>query len=169
MKAVRELESMSEIKRVFELQKANQYAVGNSNVRERKAKLEKLRKAVEVDFREEIRTALKADFGKHRAEVDLAEIFPVTHEIRHAKRHLRNWMKAKRVPTPLAFAGGSSWIQYEPKGVCLMNRFAMEFSDKSNVQPAGCRDRSGKHRDNQTVGNDAEHVHRHPQDRGGDV
>lgn len=120
MSAIKEALSTSEFLRVFELQKANQYAVGNTTAKERKAKLEKLRHAVEVQFRDEIRSALKADFGKHKAEVDLAEIFPVTHEIRHAKRHLVSWMRPKRVTTPLAFAGGSSWIQYEPKGVCLI-------------------------------------------------
>ena len=120
MKAVRELAPTNNIERIFEAQKANQYAVGNTTVKERKAKLEKLRKAVEIDFRDEIRNALKSDFHKHKAEVDLAEIFPVTSEIKHAKRHLRSWMSPKRVATPLAFAGGSSWVQYEPKGVCLI-------------------------------------------------
>lgn len=120
MKAVREISPLTEIERLFEIQKAHQYAVGNTSVKERKEKLNRLYQAVTVDFREEIRQALKADFGKHRAEVDLAEIFPVTSEIKHAKRHLSSWMRPQRVSTPLAFAGGSSWIQYEPKGVCLI-------------------------------------------------
>ncbi|MCU0238192.1 MAG: aldehyde dehydrogenase family protein [Pyrinomonadaceae bacterium] len=120
MKAVRELAPTNNIQRIFEAQKANQYAIGNTTARERKAKLEKLRKAVEIEFRDEIRQALKTDFHKHKAEVDLAEIFPVTSEIKDAKRHLSKWLRPQRVKTPIAFAGGSSWIQYEPKGVCLI-------------------------------------------------
>jgi aldehyde dehydrogenase (NAD+) len=110
----------SEIERIFELQKANQYTIADTTAKERKAKLSRLYQAIAVDFRDEIRAALKADYGKPQAEADLAEIYPVTSEIKHAKWHLSKWMRPERVRTPLAFAGGSSWIQYEPKGVCLI-------------------------------------------------
>ncbi len=120
MKAVRELAVKTDIQKIFDAQKATQYAIGNTSAHERKAKLEKLRKAIEIEFRDEIRNALNKDFHKHKAEADLADIFPVTSEIKHAKRHLSKWLRPNRVKTPLAFAGGSSWIQYEPKGVCLI-------------------------------------------------
>jgi aldehyde dehydrogenase (NAD+) len=121
MKAVAKIQPpTSETERIFELQKANQYTIGNTTAKERKAKLSRLFKAIESDFRDEIRAASKADYGKPKAEADLTEIYPVTSEIKHAKWHLSKWMSPQKVRTPLAFAGGSSWIQHEPKGVCLI-------------------------------------------------
>jgi aldehyde dehydrogenase (NAD+) len=105
---------------IFSAQIQNQYAVANRPISERKAKLKQLLTAIEVTFRQEIRDALFADFGKHPAEVDLTEIFPVTSELKHAISHLNRWTSPQRVSTPLAFMGSSSWIQHEPKGVCLL-------------------------------------------------
>src|SRR5947209_4941819 len=70
--------------------------------------------------REEIRAALWDDYRKPPAEVDLSEIYPVIGEARHARRHLRRWMKPHRVPTPLALLGSRSRIFYEPKGPALI-------------------------------------------------
>jgi aldehyde dehydrogenase (NAD+) len=108
------------IARIFQSQKTNQFNVGHASARARKAKLRKLKEAVERTFRQEIRDALKKDFGKPQAEVDLTEVYPVTTEIKHAIRHLDNWMDDQEVKTPLAFLGSSSHFKYEPKGVCLI-------------------------------------------------
>src|SRR5204862_1992391 len=54
------------------------------------------------------------------AEVDLSEIYPVIGEARPARRHLRRWMKPRRVSTPLALLGSRSRIINEPKGVALI-------------------------------------------------
>ena len=115
-----ELTIDNDVKRVFELQKQNQYAVAATPISERRRKLKALKNAVEVTFRQEIRDALKADFGKHPTEVDLSEIYPVTSEIKHTLSHLGSWTKKQYVATPLAFMGSSSYIKYEPKGVCLI-------------------------------------------------
>ncbi|NNC46319.1 MAG: aldehyde dehydrogenase family protein, partial [Winogradskyella sp.] len=40
--------------------------------------------------------------------------------IKYVKRHLRSWMKLQRVETPITLLGSSSYIKYEPKGVCLI-------------------------------------------------
>ena len=105
---------------IFEAQSKNQFAVANAPISERKQKLKQLLQAIEVTFRQEIRDALLADYGKHPAEVDLSEVFPVTSELKHAISRLNNWTSPQSVDTPLAFIGSSSWIQYEPKGVCLI-------------------------------------------------
>lgn len=105
---------------VFGRLKANQYKVAESTYRERKAKLSALQMAVAVTFRQEIRDALYADFRKPQAETDLTEVFAVTSEIKHTLKYLRKWMSDEFVHTPLSFMGSSSYIKYEPKGVCLI-------------------------------------------------
>lgn len=108
-----------EIERIFEAQKRNQYKIGNTTVAQRKAKIQQLHEAV-WKYREDIHKALYDDFGKHPAEVDLSEIYPVINEIKHAKRSLRKWLGKNRKSTPLALMGASSRIKYEPKGVVLI-------------------------------------------------
>jgi aldehyde dehydrogenase (NAD+) len=109
----------AEIKAIFEAQRANQMAVGNTTAKERKLKLKKLFNAV-LEHKQEIRDALYADFRKHPSEVDLTEIYPVTGEIKHAMSHLSQWMRPKKVSTSMALIGSSSHIRYEPKGVVLI-------------------------------------------------
>jgi len=108
-----------EIKRIFNLQLQNQYNIGNSSASERIAKLKKLHKAV-LKYRPEIKEALYKDYRKHPSEVDLTEVYPVTSEIKHAKSHIRKWMRNHSVSTPLALMGSSSKLKYEPKGVVLI-------------------------------------------------
>jgi len=120
MEASKNQLSLKDITAVFNLQKANQYAVANQPISERRRKLKALKKAVEVTFRSAIQEALYKDMGKPKAEVDLTEIYPVTSEIKHALSHLNSWTRKQSVSTPLAFMGSSSSIQYEPKGVCLI-------------------------------------------------
>ena len=112
--------SVEQINRIFQAQKANQYAVGNAPIKERKAKLKALLNALEVTFRQEIRDAMMADFKKPKADVDLSEIFPVTSEIKHTISHVGKWAAKQAADTPLAFFGSTSYIKYEPKGVCLI-------------------------------------------------
>ena len=62
--------------------------------------------------------AVDADFG-HRSthETRLAELYVVTSEIRHTLRHLRHWMRARRVATPLKLLPGSARVLRQPLGV----------------------------------------------------
>lgn len=120
MNVVQDTISIEQIQQIFDAQKAHQYHVGNTSVAERKAKLKALKTAVEVTYRKAIQEALKADFGKHPTEVDLSEIYPVTSEIKHTLSHLSQWVAPHRVETPISFFGSSSYIKYEPKGVCLI-------------------------------------------------
>ena len=107
------------INKIFELQKGNQYNVGNSTVKERRAKLDRLHQAI-LKYRNDIKKALYDDFKKHPSEVDMTEIYPVTSEIKHAKSNLALWMRDQAIHTPLALLGSSSYIKYEPKGVVLI-------------------------------------------------
>ncbi len=62
--------------------------------------------------------AISADFGhRSRHETDLADIFVVLSAIRHTRRHLRQWMNARRVLTPLHLLPASSELIRQPLGV----------------------------------------------------
>jgi len=105
---------------VFNTLKANQFNIGNTTYKERVIKLNSLKKVLEFSYKQRIREAMYSDFKKPFLETDFAEIYPVIDEINFVKRNLRSWMKKQRVDTPIALLGSSSWIRYEPKGVCLI-------------------------------------------------
>lgn len=105
---------------LFVRQTVNQYKIGNTNYNMRIKKLDVLKKALEITYKEDIRKAMHDDFKKPYLETDLTEIYPVLSEIKFTKSHLKSWMKLQKVDTPLALLGASSYIKYEPKGVCLI-------------------------------------------------
>ncbi|MDB4286031.1 aldehyde dehydrogenase family protein, partial [bacterium] len=109
----------SDSARIFNLQLTNQMKVAQSTTGERRAKLKRLHKAV-LAYKQEIRDALYKDFRKPASEVDLTEIYAVTSDIKHTIAKLGSWMLPRRVGTPLALLGTSSWVHYEPKGVVLV-------------------------------------------------
>lgn len=108
-----------DVERLYELQQNNRAAVAATTAAQRIGKLRRLHDVV-LARRDEIRAAMWEDYRKPAAEVDLSEIYPVVSEARHAIRHLRRWMKPKRVGTRLALMGSRSWIRYEPKGAVLI-------------------------------------------------
>ncbi len=67
---------------------------------------------------EAIEAAISADFG-HRCvqETRLAEAFIVEAGIAHTLRHLKRWMKPRRIATELAFLPGRNRLMPQPLGV----------------------------------------------------
>jgi coniferyl-aldehyde dehydrogenase len=62
--------------------------------------------------------AISADFGQRsRHETLIAESFILLADIAHTVRHLKRWMKPRRVPTSIHFFPGSSRIIPQPLGV----------------------------------------------------
>ena len=62
--------------------------------------------------------AVDADFeGRAHEETRLLEIFPSIEAIRHARRHLRRWMRPQRRATSLYFLPGRSRVMFQPLGV----------------------------------------------------
>jgi aldehyde dehydrogenase (NAD+) len=108
-----------DIDRIYDAQQRRREAVRATDATQRIAKLRRLHDAL-LARRDEIRDALWSDYRKPAAEVDLSEIYPAVGEARHAMRHLRSWMRPRRVATPLALLGSRSRIHYEPKGVVLI-------------------------------------------------
>ncbi|MDQ5882548.1 MAG: coniferyl-aldehyde dehydrogenase, partial [Pseudomonadota bacterium] len=62
--------------------------------------------------------AISADFGNRSAhETRLLEIFPSLEGIKHARRHLRGWMRPQRRGVALWFQPGRAEVQHQPLGV----------------------------------------------------
>lgn len=108
-----------DIERIYAKQRQNRDAVAATSAEQRIEKLRRLRAAM-FAHRQELYEALYADYQKPPAEVDLSEIYPVVSEAQHAIRHLRGWMRPRRVATPLALFGSRSRIVHEAKGVVLI-------------------------------------------------
>ena len=70
--------------------------------------------------RPQIHDAMYADFRKHPVEVDGIEIFHVLSEIKTAVSNLELWAAPKKIDAPITMLGTKSYIQYEPRGVCLI-------------------------------------------------
>lgn len=105
---------------LFSRQKDNQLSVGNSSYNQRVDKLNALQRAIEIRYREDIKDALRKDLGKPILETELSEVYQILGDIKHTKRHLRQWMRKQHVKTPLSVLGSSSYYIHESKGVCLI-------------------------------------------------
>jgi aldehyde dehydrogenase (NAD+) len=93
--------------------------MARTTVAQRRERLRRLRQAV-LQRRADILSALSADLGRPRFESELVDIHHVVQEIDHAVRHLRRWMRSRRVPTPAMLFGTSSRIMFESRGVVLI-------------------------------------------------
>jgi len=112
-------EAQPSIERVLAAQRQSAIALRASTVAERVATLRKLEAAVLAN-RGAIRQALAADLRRPEAESDLFEILPIISGIRHACRHLKSWMRPKRVRPTMTMIGTKARIRFEPKGVSLI-------------------------------------------------
>jgi aldehyde dehydrogenase (NAD+) len=108
-----------DIERVYARQRANRDRVAATSADERIEKLRRFHAAM-FAHRAEFYGALWADYQKPAPEVDMSELYPVVSEARHAIKHLRRWMRPRRVATPLALMGSRSRIVHEAKGVVLI-------------------------------------------------
>jgi aldehyde dehydrogenase (NAD+) len=104
---------------IFRSQKSVSALWKTQNISQRKGRLKKIKRWIE-DHRIDIQNALYADFKKPSAEVDLSEIYPALSEINHALKNLQKWTNPVKVNATVALLGSKSYIQYEPKGVCLI-------------------------------------------------
>jgi len=83
----------------------------------RLSRLDRLAALVEAN-EAAIVAAIDADFsGRAAQETQTAELFVVAAGIRHAKRHLKRWMRVRRVPTALHFRPGYNRLMPQPLGV----------------------------------------------------
>ena len=103
----------AEVRRVFEKQFDTAIRLRRSTADERIAKIKKLKAAV-LAHTEALQQAMYKDFKKPAGEVDLIA------EANDSIRKVRGWMKPSGVWPTILTGGLKSYIQYEPRGRCLI-------------------------------------------------
>jgi coniferyl-aldehyde dehydrogenase len=106
-----------ELRRIFDIQCAAFARERYPTLATRRDRLARLLNIVTV-HEKRLCAAIDHDFGHRSAqETRLAELYIVTAEIQHATRHLRRWMRARRIATPLKFLPASARVLPQPLGV----------------------------------------------------
>lgn len=77
-------------------------------------------KLMTLEQQQPLADALQADLGKGKAEAWTSEIGFVISDIEHSLKHLKKWMKPRKVSTPIAAQPGTSYRLPEPLGVSLI-------------------------------------------------
>ncbi|MEH6661829.1 MAG: aldehyde dehydrogenase family protein [Parasphingorhabdus sp.] len=111
-------EISKEIARVFALQSAHQWDVKASTAEQRKARLQKLKAAVEAHA-DDIVAAVLEDTRKPEQEIRVTEVLNVTANIQRNIDNLDQWMTPTAV-TPSMNPDDKAKILYEARGVCLI-------------------------------------------------
>lgn len=86
------------------------------------ARIDRLDRGIDVVYahRERIVEALNSDFSCRPREVTLiTDVAASLAPLKHARKHLRDWMRGEKRPTmfPLNLLGGRSRVEYQPLGV----------------------------------------------------
>jgi aldehyde dehydrogenase (NAD+) len=111
-------EIANDIARVFAAQQKHQWNVKASTAAERKAKLAKLKVAVEAHA-DDIVAAVLEDTRKPEGEIRVTEVMNVTSNIQRNIDNLDAWMTPTEV-TPSMNPDDKAQIMYEARGVCLI-------------------------------------------------
>ena len=130
-----------DIQRVFELQRANRWALKAAGPEQRKRLLLKLKEAV-LSRVDEINQALFDDLRKPMVGLKNGEIYSVVSEIDIVLTSLDDWMKPAPVAALPMFAGNDTYVMYEPRGVVLLFGpwnfpFSLIFAPLVNILAAG--------------------------------
>src|SRR5690606_34950308 len=110
--------AVAEIERAFALQREHQWEMKATTAEQRKAKLQKLKSAVEAHG-DEIVEAVKQDIRKPENEIRVTEVLNVIANIQRNIDNLDEWMKPVEV-VPSLNKGDKAKIVYEARGVCLI-------------------------------------------------
>jgi aldehyde dehydrogenase (NAD+) len=105
--------------KAFALQQNGVRTLRTELVSKRILRLKKLRDWIHAN-RSALHKAMYDDFRKNPTEVDGTELFHVLSEIKNAVEHLDEWTAPKKVDAPMTMLGTRSFIQYEPRGLCLI-------------------------------------------------
>ncbi|MFA6506812.1 MAG: aldehyde dehydrogenase family protein [Treponemataceae bacterium] len=108
-----------ELAELFRAQGEKRWAVAATSAAERISKLKLLRKAI-VSRQEELYAALWKDFHKSAMEGWLTETYTSIAEINHTIKHLKSWMRDRRVAGDINLPLSTSYLRCEPKGRVLI-------------------------------------------------
>jgi coniferyl-aldehyde dehydrogenase len=107
----------SEARCLFDRQREASRKQPQISLAERRELLGKL-ESILIDNQEAIAAAISRDFGNRSVhETKILEIFPTVDGLRHARRHLKRWMKPQRRHVALHFKGAHNRVIPQPKGV----------------------------------------------------
>jgi aldehyde dehydrogenase (NAD+) len=73
-----------------------------------------------VEAESRIAAALAEDLGRSAVEAWLGDVNATKGEAAYARKHLKKWMRRKRMPLPLNQLPARGWVQYDPLGVVLI-------------------------------------------------
>jgi len=105
------------MRRIFERQRAAFLADMNPPYAVRRERLDRLL-AMTERHTDALVAAISEDFGhRPRQETLLADVLTVIAAIKHARRHLKRWMKPRRAPTALQYRPAYNRILRQPLGV----------------------------------------------------
>lgn len=119
MQAIADTDVKNVIYEAFRLHRDNLHLLRTEPLRQRKVYLKKLRDWIHTN-RALIHEAAYNDFRKPAVEVDGTEIFHVLSEIKVAVSSLETWAQSRKVDAPLTMLGTRSYVQPEPRGICLI-------------------------------------------------
>jgi aldehyde dehydrogenase (NAD+) len=119
MQAIADADIKNQILEVFKLQRDNLHVLRTEPLSQRKSYLKKLRDWIHAN-RALIHEAAYSDFKKPAVEMDGTEIFHVLSEIKLAVSSLETWARPRKVDAPITMLGTRSYIQPEPRGMCLI-------------------------------------------------
>lgn len=111
--------ALDRLSQLFEAQRAHRWTLRQTGADARVAKLRRLKQAI-VHRREDLLTAMHADFRKPRSEGELSELQLVLTELNHAIANVPRWMRPVPIPTPMHMFGTRSEVRREPRGVVLI-------------------------------------------------
>ncbi len=109
----------NEIERINNVQKSFYESGKTFSYESRIEKLDRLYSSIEK-YSEKLKKALKIDLCKAEQESEMCEIGLTLSEITYVKKHLKKWMKKKKVHTPLSQFASSSFIRPLPYGNVLI-------------------------------------------------
>lgn len=109
---------VSDLQRVFALQRAHQWEVKATDAARRREKLARLKAAVEAHG-EELVAAVRQDTRKPEQEVRITELLNVLANIDRNIANVEEWMKPAEVPTSMNPADRARIVP-EARGVCLI-------------------------------------------------
>ncbi|MBL0741951.1 aldehyde dehydrogenase family protein [Chryseolinea lacunae] len=119
MEAIANPSTTAPLVAAFSRHKTTAQTLRTEPLQNRKNRLMKLRAWLHA-HRQDIHTAMFDDFRKNATEVDAIEIFHVLGELKYALQNVEQWSTPKKIDAPITLVGTRSFIQYEPRGVCLI-------------------------------------------------